>query len=154
MSDASILRHAVLSAALIGCAGAEAAVYRWTDESGQTVYSQTPPPSGDAVRMEKPAAPPDAADVDRERQELREQIERNYDREVEREQMRTEQAEAKRRRENRAQNCQAARQNLWTFENLGRRRVHTPDGEYLRLSEEQRESQIRKARAEIDDYCD
>jgi hypothetical protein len=128
-------------------------MYKWTDEAGQTVYSQTPPPGGNAVRIQAPPAP-DPAEVERRRQELQRGIERSFDQAVEREASGAEHRGEERAGATRAANCEAARRNLETLQNLGKRRVRTPDGEYLVLSEDDREQQMREARDQISKFCD
>jgi hypothetical protein len=138
--------------ALLLWAGADAAMYKWIDETGQTVYSQTPPPSGDATQIEKAPAP-DAAEAERRRQRLSEELERSYDQEMEEDQLRSEQEKTEGQRQARSKNCEAARKNLQTLESLGRRMVRTPEGNYLRLSEQERKAKIDKARADIEKFC-
>jgi hypothetical protein len=133
--------------------GAQAAMYKWTDENGQTVYSQTPPPSGEAVRIRKNAAP-DPGQSARAREELRKELERSYDKTVEQEQARSKKADEQRERATRAKHCESALKNLAIIENLGRRRLRTPDGEYKILSEDDREVRIRETRAQIEKFCD
>lgn len=153
MSESLRLSLAVVLAALVAGAGVEAAVYKWADESGQTVYSQTPPPSGTALELKKPPEP-DPAEAERSRETLRKELERSYDEAAERERVRNEGAEQQRDGKTRAKNCEAARSNLSTIENLGRRRVLVPDGEPVFLSEEERDAKMGEARANIKKYCD
>lgn len=147
-----------LVAALLGvcvCAPATPAMYRWVDENGVTVYSQSPPPSGDAVKLKKQRAPgaDDAAPTreqlqDRRRQALDEPEARN-----EAEAGRTQQAKRAEDELQRAANCAAARANLETLQNLGRRMIRTPDGRVLRLSEDQVRTQIEKSQMQIEELC-
>jgi hypothetical protein len=127
-------------------------MYKWTDETGQTVYSQTRPPTGNATRIDKAPAP-DPAAAEQRRQQLREQLERSYDQETEQGRLEAEEEEAERQRQTRSKNCEAARKNLQTLENLGRRMVRTPDGDYQLLSEQARQEKMEKARADIEKYC-
>jgi len=153
MSNAPRLRLAIVLAGLIAAAGAQAAMYKWTDENGQTVYSQTPPPSGVALELKKPAEP-DPAEAERAREALRKEIERSYDQAEERERVSDEEAEQQRKDKARAKNCEIARNNLSTIENLGRRRLVTPDGKSVFLSEEERKAKMSEARSNIEKYCD
>ena len=131
---------------------ANATAYRWVDENGVTVYSQSPPPSGDAVAIQKQPAP-SAADAQRARERLRTQLEDAQDKKDDHKRIAAEEKETDQARQQREDSCRAARKNLEGFENLGRRMVKTTDGEYLRLSEDQVAAQISKARNEIEESC-
>lgn len=127
-------------------------MYRWVDENGVTVYSQTPPPSGDAVKLKKQHAPStEAANAARER--LRKQREQAFDADQARKEAEAEQAKQAADDAQRAKNCSGARANLEMFRNLGRRMIRTPDGKIQRLSEEEVKMQIDKARGQIEAHC-
>jgi hypothetical protein len=127
-------------------------MYRWVDENGRTVYSQSPPPSGQAVKL-KPAPSPPPEEVSAAQERLQRQIESASDAENNRKQgaeEQTKQADAAKRL---ADNCATARKNLETLENLGPRMVRMPDGEYRRLSEDEVAAEIGKTKAQIAEYC-
>jgi hypothetical protein len=139
--------------ALVLPGGVNAAMYKWVDETGQTVYSQTPPPAGPVTRIEKQAAP-DPSGRERQRSELRREIERSYDEAVEREQRASERQKAEAERQARATNCEIARSNLEALQGQSRRQFNTPEGEYRTLTDDEREQRIRKARDNIEKNCD
>jgi hypothetical protein len=141
----------LVSALATGHPAAE--VYRWVDESGVTVYSQRPPPTGDAVRVEKDHAP-HARDAQATRERVKAQAEKSFDDQEMRKEAERDESERAQESRRRAENCAAARENLAMFQNLGRRRVRTADGRVLRLTEDQVETQIRKAQAQIEEFCD
>lgn len=62
--------RAMAGVALLALAPAavSAPVYQWKDASGQTVYSDQPPPAGVSAEQMKLAAPPSAADVEASQQ--------------------------------------------------------------------------------------
>ncbi len=134
------------------CAPAHTAMYRWVDENGVTVYSQTPPPSSNAVKVKKERAPSDE-DAAAASKRLEQQREQAFDEEEARKESKAEQETKARAESKRAANCEAARANLENFKNLGRRMVRTPDGSVLRLSEEQVEMEIEKTQMQIEEYC-
>jgi hypothetical protein len=140
-------------AALFLCGGVEAAMYKWVDEAGQTVYSQTPPPSGNATRIERQAAPA-PAEGERQREELRRELERSYDRAVDREQRATERRQAEEQRQARAKSCEIARRNLEVLQGLSKRQFNTPEGDYRTLADDEREQRIREARDNVEKHCD
>lgn len=148
---ASILLNAALATCL--CAPVSAAMYRWVDENGVTVYSQTRPPAGEAVRI-KPDPAPDPADAEAARQQLKGQLEQSFDAEEEKKQAAEERSRQKEADTLRAENCRAARHNLDMLQNLGRRAVRTPDGRFLRPSEDEVASMKEKARLDIEEYCE
>ncbi|MEA3277803.1 MAG: DUF4124 domain-containing protein [Pseudomonadota bacterium] len=137
---------------LFVCTPVLAQMYRWVDENDVTVYSQTPPPSGAAVKL-KPQAEPSPEETAAAREHLQRQIEQSADEREAREQKAQEKANQKEAAQKRAENCIAARRNLETLENLGRRMLRTADGQYLRPTEDQVEMYKRKAQDQIDDHC-
>lgn len=149
----SRIHIAIALAGILASPGVGAAMYKWTDENGQTVYSQSPPPKGN-VRQLKKAPGPNPVEAERARETLQREIERSYDEASAREQANGEEEERQRDLEARTKNCDAARSNLTTIRNLGRSRILTPDGEYVFLSEAEREVKINDAQAGIEKYCD
>jgi phage protein D len=130
-------------------------MYRWVDENGVTVYSQTPPPAADAVKL-KATPPPRAEDAEAARKRLEQQRERVFDEGEARKEAKAEQEKRAKEAQTRhtiAANCEAAKKNLETLQNLGNRMVHTPDGRYLRLSEDEVRTQIEKARRQVKEFC-
>jgi hypothetical protein len=139
-------------AALLAVAPLRGAMYRWVDEHGQTVYSQSPPPPGNAVRI-KPRLGPSADEAKAAQERLQRQIESNFDAREERKRVVEEQAKKDEATKQRAEYCAAARKNLETLQNLGPRMVRMPDGEYTRLSENEVAAEIRKTEDEIAKHC-
>lgn len=141
--------------ALFTCAPASPAMYRWVDESGATVYSQSPPASGDAVKLKKrPALSADDAAATREQvKKRREQAFDEGEARKEAEAARAQQAKKAGDERVRAANCATARANLEMLQNLGPRMIRMPDGRVMRLSEEQVQTQTEKARMQIEDNC-
>jgi hypothetical protein len=147
-----------LVAALLGicvCAAATPEMYRWVDENGVTVYSQSPPPFGDAVKIKKQRAPgaDDAGATGEQRENRRRQAREESEARSEAEAGRAQQAKGAQDEPQRAANCAAARANLQTLQNLGRRMIRTPDGRVLRLSEDQVQTQIEKSQMQIEELC-
>ena len=153
---------ATVSCSLLLPPVAPAATYRWVDDSGVTVYSQSRPPDVEAQRLGAgtgsaqrssgtattavPAAPAPltAEALVRQYEEQRKQREE----EAKAAQDKSKADAAKKR------NCGAARQNLETLRNLGPRRLRHSDGTFERLSEEQTAERIDRAKAQIKTYCD
>ncbi len=143
--------HALAAIGLLVGWPAAAKTYRWVDENGVTVYSQSPPKSGRASEIKPPPPPavsPEEARrrLDRQRQRLEDLREDRALKKEEAQKQRKEQA----RREN---NCAAARGNLKRLIELSRARWKTPDGDYVRLPEQERQKKIETARKQIEEYC-
>lgn len=141
-----------LAFALMAPGQGHAEMYRWLDQTGVTVYSQSPPPSGEATEIRKDPAPR-ASDVEAARTRLKQQLESEFDdREAETERSAKEaEKEESARRDSEA--CAAARSNLKTIENLGARRAVTPEGDAVYLSDRQRRDLMDKARDQIRKTC-
>ena len=125
--------------------------YRWVDENGVTHYSQRPPVEQKSVEIKPPpppATPPDEAwkELNAKRLKLEDARE---DRKEDTEQAKKE-ADYKKKR---AEVCTAARNNLAAYEGPPGL-VQTPNGEYKRFTEEEREAKRQEARKLIQEYCD
>lgn len=138
--------------ALAWTGAAEARMYRWVDESGTTVYSQSPPASGDAteVKIHTPTAPPRSSTGPAAQTPPAAEAQPAAETpagEPTPEQI----AESNRIK---AENCTAARHNLEMYTNLGNRLIKTPDGLYKRLTEEERQQKIEESKAQVSEFCD
>ena len=137
--------------ALCCFAAAEAGMYRWVDENGVTVYSQTPPPDRQSVSIAAP--PPPARNSQDTTGVLEEQMKKFQDRRDLKTENAERQAETDALQAKRDQDCQAARHNMTILEGPPRKLISTPDGQYHRLDPEERQEQIDKAQKLIDEYC-
>lgn len=127
-------------------------IYKWTDDSGEVQYSQTPPPAGTAVETIE-GAPPPADDPDKIRQRLQRQLEVLDDEKALRDE---EHAYRKKHKENQEiirKNCETARSNLANLHQGGQKRFRTPSGEIKYLTEEERARRIEEANKQIKEYC-
>jgi Domain of unknown function (DUF4124) len=126
-----------------------AEVYKWVDNDGKTNYTQIPPPPGyewEAVReTASPAATPaPPATVLQERFE---------EQQKDRENKAAVAGQEKKNAEIMQLNCDAATGNLEALELGGNRMYKTADGEYLRLSGEERQQRIDQAKQQMEKYC-
>ncbi len=139
----------VLLAGPTATIGAE--VYRWVDEQGVTQLSETPPLGRAYDKVGIPTSSAPEPDAEARTQRIREQTDdwllQNQERQEKR---RVQAAQGAERR----QNCQNARQNLATLENLGARRLKMPDGTYTRPSEKDLDTLKQQARQEVGQFCD
>jgi hypothetical protein len=141
----------VLLACLLTAAPAAAKTYRWVNEEGVTVYSQTPPPSGEAEVVKPPPPPPTGAES---RTPMEERLEAIEARRAEQEKRAQERARAEAEQERRRVNCQTARRNLEALQGPPRRLYATAGGEFERFTEEERQARIEEAREQIEYFCD
>ncbi|MEJ2424098.1 MAG: DUF4124 domain-containing protein [Candidatus Thiodiazotropha sp.] len=129
---------------------ASAETYRWVNEDGVVTYSQTPPPDAPAEKIETyDTAPSDGQGSQQKLKDLRQRLaDMDEDRALKK-------AEAKKQAEDKAlreKNCQAARHNLEQLTALGHRLYKVGD-DYLRLTEEDRQSRMDDARSQIKEFC-
>lgn len=124
-------------------------VYRWTDDAGNTHYSEDPPSGVDAepvdIQTSSPSTP-DAAPSETETEEESEQ--ENEEGASEEERPDKEAVEEARRR-----NCENARKALETLQQNARVQVED-DGERRYLSPEEKEAEEERYKELRDDNCD
>ena len=124
--------------------------YKWVNEDGVVTYSQTPPPGIEAERVNvrgsnKPTGPSSKEKLDQLRQRMADSVE---DRALEKKKL----DEEKSKLAIQSKNCEAARSNLQKLNGLGNR-LYKKDGEYKRLTEEERQSLMQEAREQIKSNC-
>lgn len=144
----------LLCALLTTTTGGHAATYKWVDENGQTVYSQSPPPAGTqgAERIKAPPRPSsdsksaaqktkdDAAAFNERREEKKT---------AEQDQKKKQQAEAERKKQ-----CEQIRKDI---EVLTTRpivsRTDKSGGEPVILTAEERESEVKGLNELLKKHC-
>ena len=148
-----IIMHnrSLLLFALFFVAGARAEIYRWVDENGVTVYSRRPPANAEAQTVKEP--PPPAADPEAAQQELDGELQQMDDYLEDREMVQEQRGKEKATKQLSAANCRKARDNLENLDAASRRLIRMPDGSYVRLTEEQRQEYMVKARTGIEEFC-
>lgn len=137
---------------LISLSPAAAKTYRWVDENGVTIYSQTPPPSGKITIIKPPlppAAPPEEIMKDlKRRQAALDEAKKKKEESGEKEADEAKNAEIKK------QNCKISRKNLADIERYPRVRMKMDDGSYKQLTDEERQAEIDKYTKDIEEYCE
>ena len=150
MKTASIL---LLISLVSLSAFALAGMYRWVDDNGETVYSQTPPPDGRPATSMK-APPPPAETPEQAQERLDQQLQKIADAEEDQELADKETQKEQQTSEDRKHNCEAARNNLEVLENRpARTKYRKADGSVVRLNYEERLEQLEKAKAQMEKYC-
>jgi hypothetical protein len=145
-----VLKLAVTLFLTLLATSASAETYRWVNEDGVVTYSQTPPPDASAEKIKTyDTAPSDSQQSQQKLKDLRQRLaDMDEDRALKK-------AEAKKQAEDKAlreKNCQAARHNLEQLTALGNRLYKVGD-DYLRLTEEDRQSRMEDARSQIKEFC-
>jgi hypothetical protein len=132
-----------------------AEIYKWTDGSGEIHYTQTPPPGGISAQSIQGAPPPaeSGETIRQEQQKLQEQLDAMEERGAGREE---EKAIEKQRQELdkiNEKNCIIAKNNLAKLQQGGIKRYLTPEGEVMRLTDEDRQRRITEAQKQVEQYC-
>ena len=142
-----------LLAASLCAAPAAAKTYRWVDDDGVVVYSQTPPRDGRPTADVRPPPPPPVPPGEARRR-LEERMQRLDDLREDKELAREKRAETQEGQTRRRRACEAARSNLSALQRSMNKRLRLPDGSYQRLDEDERQARLREARRHIEENCD
>jgi len=131
------------------------AIYKWTDSSGEVHYTQTPPPEGIAAQEIEGAPPPAESQqtIHEEQLRLQERLEAFDERRAEQENEEAIKKQAKETKEINEKNCFTAKNNLAKLQQGGIKRYLTPEGEVIRLTDEDRQRRITEANNQVEQYC-
>ena len=154
---ASVALAAVLGLATLAASATaeEVDVYRWVDNDGIQHFTDRPPSGAPAeltgIRSQRTDPGAVQARVDRESESYTEAQKRRADQADERDEAAAERAET---RQQRAANCEKARERLETYSTA--RRLYRPmaDGERDYLTSEEMDAARAGAQQEVDDWCD
>ena len=127
-------------------------IYKWVDEDGQVHYSQKKPLSKPAEQIKE--APPPANDPDAARGDLQRQLDAFDERRAQRDEAFAEQQRKEEAAGVRKQNCETARKNLANLRRGGNNAYMTPEGEVIRLTDDERARRIEAAKQGIKDNCE
>jgi len=127
-----------------------AAVYKWVDENGETIYSQSRPPG--EVKYEE-VGKPGKVDSARALKDLRDEKIKADKLRRDRMQKQAEQKKTKEELADVKKNCEMARGKLASLQRP-RAKILQPDGSRIRLNEEERQRQIKDAEGKIHEWCD
>jgi len=141
----------LMVAASLACASLAAKTYRWVDENGVTVYSQSPPPSGAATEIKPP--PPPAISPEEAWRKLNAQKQRLEDLREDRELKRQAVNEKKAEDDRLKRNCEAAKRNLAGYIARPHARQKGADGVYRYITEEARQERMKEAKEQIKENC-
>ncbi len=146
-----MIRIALLCAALLPlAAGAE--MYKWVDEKGRTVYSETPPPDGKAIKLDIKTSPGPASapGVDWKQKEIDARQTRIQKEQQEQNQKTQEEAvlSAKKR------SCLESQRQLSIAQAPRPLFTVNEKGEKIYLDEKERQREIDGWQANVHKYCD
>ena len=131
---------------------ANAAIYKWVDENGQTVYSETPPPRGtQASRLKKQAAP--STDPQKAMEELRTRAEEFSKRRDEKVQGKEDVAKKDDQAKAQQERCKQLKTNLEALSSGQRIRETKPDGESAYLDDTQKQARLKSTQESISKEC-
>jgi hypothetical protein len=132
-------------------AAGEHGIYKWVDDSGTVHYSQTPPP--DVKAQELKPAPGPADDPAAISGKLREQVDKMEERLTEKREGAADAQQWAEIQKLRRENCANARANLTKLQQGGNRAYRNPDGEVVRLTDEERQRRIDETNLQIQENC-
>ncbi|MFY0700791.1 MAG: DUF4124 domain-containing protein [Bermanella sp.] len=126
-------------------------VYKWTDDKGQTHFSQFPPEQSQSQNIVvNTPAPSNSKAAGEKLEKMRQQLqEQSVDRNTESE----EEKEAAKEAERMAENCKRAKQRLTDLKNNGRIYKTLENGEREWYDEKGRENLIKDATKDVTKYC-
>ena len=138
--------------AVAQAAPAETTVHKFKADSGETTYAGQAPVGADSQVVELPPQPPEAQ-LEAARKALDRELAAFEERREGRGEASKEQQLEERRAEARATNCKRARDNLAALQAASRRLLLDDQGNAVRLTEEQRQQRMDRAREAIEKYC-
>ncbi len=141
-------------ALLVWLTPASARTYRWVDENGVTIYSQSRPPSGTDATVIKTPPPAPASEPNETMKKLKTRLNAIEESKKKENETKEKEDKAAKNAEIRKQNCEAAKKNLEALEQHARVRMKMDDGEYKQLTDEERTAQIEKAKEAIKKNCE
>ncbi len=151
------MKNAITLAVLMAAAPVLQAgqMYKWEDENGRTVYSQTPPATAESQIVKPP--PPPATDPAQARKELDASIQRLDEADKVRIENEKARGAAQKKNDNQAQvraSCKASREQIEELERGPPQKILIgPDGKAKRLSYEELQAEITEAKAYIEKNC-
>jgi type IV secretory pathway VirB10-like protein len=131
---------------LLGTGIAQAGLYKWTDDQGNVIYSQVPPPDRDAQAITPPPPPPQTPAAT-SREAISDEGETREEKAEREEQQKADKELAKAIRKN----CDIAKRNLEIYKTFGR--VRDASGNIIALDDKTRAAKIKEAQEGIKQYC-
>ena len=155
VADRRLQTAGLILATLIWQAPAFEQIYKWTDDRGEVHYSQTPPPGDIATqKIRDPRPPADSPQIiSQEQQKLQQQLDAMDERRLVQEEQEALTKERKELATINDQNCITARNNLANLQQGGIKRYQTPEGDVVRLTDEERQRRLAEAHKQVENFC-
>jgi len=131
---------------------AHAEAYKWIDDDGEVVYSQTPPADKPYEKMDTP--PPPAIDPEAAQKEIDLLIEQQTATDEARAEQQLKQQQAQQAAAILAENCRVANYNLQQYQDNPGRRVMDPQGNVTRPTEAERQEKISTLKQQVKQFCE
>ena len=130
-----------------------AAMYKWTDSEGNTVFSQTRPPDGREARTVAPPPPPAESPAEAQKR-LHEMQQKLDDAREDRHLQAQQEQKALEEQHARQENCRKAKRNLQILEQRSRQLINAGDGQYRRYTPEEKAQKAAEYEAVIRRDCE
>jgi hypothetical protein len=128
---------------------ANAEAYKWISPTGNTIYSQTPPPMGTPYELVNDASIASSNYGVSSTKDLRKNLDTSREA---REKKKNEQQQLAESNQIKQENCAQAKTNLTSLTSRGQ--VTIKEGElYRKLTEEERQDRIKTANQSIEEFC-
>lgn len=127
------------------------AIYKWVDDNGEVHYTQLPPQNRKYETLKQASAPAD--DPAGIRSNLKEQVDAMDKAEEKRAEAAKEGEEQDKIQELRKDNCKIAKKNLANLHQGGNKAFMLPNGEVIRLTDDERQRRIDEANKQIEENC-
>ena len=127
-------------------------IYKWTNDQGEVQYTQFPPPPGRPVEILHGALPP-APSAETSGNDLQKQLETMDKQNEEQLQGAKDAKQWAEIQKIRRSNCETANKNLVNLNRGGNVRYMGPNGEAIRLTEEERQKRIDETTQQIKENC-
>ncbi len=136
-------------ASILIATSASAEAYKWISPTGNTIYSQTPPPMGTPYELVNDASIASSNYGVSSTKDLRKNLDSSREA---REKKRNEQQQLAESNQIKQENCAQAKTNLTALTSRGQ--VTIKEGElYRKLTEEERQDRIKTANQSIEEFC-
>ncbi len=131
---------------------ASAGIHRWVDENGQVQFGDRPPANMNnseevVIRKQVPTSEPAKVDRKKSRERLLEQYQR------ERDEKKQKAAKKQKEKKERKARCNYAKTRLTEYREHGSLYERLPNQQRRYLTDQERDAQIAKARAEVKKWC-
>ena len=130
---------------------AHSAMYKWTDENGKVVYSQSPPPKGQVTKIKPP--PPPGESTESAQKKLQQRLQRLEDLKEDKQLAGEKAAKEEKSRQETADQCKKAKSDLAALSGGPNRMYKLPDGSYQRMTDTERQKRIDERKKYITKNC-